>query len=200
MFKTALITALIAVAAIALLSACLSHRMRRRERREAEAVRARSLTDFLRSGRTADQVLSCGTAGRQILLLADTRSGILRIDNCGAGRLDIRFRDLMDCRLLIDGAAAAQAGEVPPGDPASGSPEQVHSMRLVLTLCDTLVPTVEIDLLPVPVSRSSPDYRRAAVFSREALALMRRILAGNQSPASSRTPSEAPAAECKNNT
>ena len=170
-----------AVAAMGLLSVWLFRRMRREDRLEAAALRRRSLEDFQAAGYSPDQVLYCGSASRQIQLLADSRSGILRIDilwNDGGSRRDIQFQDLLGCQLLENGAVAEQVGRTSGGRPRrDGSRDsRVESLGLVLYLSDALEPVVGIDLLLSPADRADQLLRQARAFAADALSLARRIL------------------------
>ena len=181
MIRPALFIVLASLAAIALLSVWLARRMLRQDRREAARARALSAEDFRGSGYLPDKVLYCGPADRQVQLLVDSRHEVLRVEAPeSGGRLDIDFRDLIGCQLLENGFIVELAGKAPgqsgiSSDCTSSGP--VENMQLVLYLSDALEPAVEIDLLPVPASRSAPDYLRAQLFARDALALVRHILA-----------------------
>lgn len=176
-----------AVAAMGLLSVWLFRRMRREDRLEEAALRRRSLEDFQAAGYTPDQILYCGSASRQIQLLADSRGGILRIDTLrrgGGSRRDVHFQDLLGCQLLENGVVVEQAGRSAGGPPCRDGDRGgrvVESLRLVLYLSDALEPVVGIDLLLSPTGRTDRLLRQTRAFAADALSLARGILENSSS-------------------
>lgn len=171
-----------AVTAMGLLSVWLFRRMHREDRLEEMALRQRSLADFQAGGYSPDLVLHCGSAPRLIQLLADSRSGILRIDTLrsgGGSRRDVHFQDLLGCQLLENGAAVELAGRTTDGGQlrrADVREGRVESLRLVLYLNDDLEPVVGIDLLLSPADRGGRLFQQARAFAADTLSLVRRIL------------------------
>lgn len=185
MIGSALIAALGSAALIVLLYIYLSYRAQREQAREAASARARSEATFRSNGYTPHQILYYSALPRQIQLLADNRSGILRIDTLsGEGRRDLHFRDLIGCQVLENGLVVKQVGKSVRGNNSSveknkSLSDQVQAMRLVMHLSDALEPAVGIDLIFFPVSRSTSTYQQAKLFTEQVLTLTQYILEGD---------------------